>query len=53
MMGKYECEMDKYRTKMDDCECFSSEYWQHHDKYQTALVKKSCLADLLLLIEKE
>ena len=48
-----ENEIIEYKSKMDGCICFSKEYWQYHDKYQVAFIKKSCLADLLSIIERE
>lgn len=48
-----ENEIIEYKSKMDNCICFSKEYWKYHDKYQVSFIKKSCLADLLYIIESE
>ena len=39
--------IEKYKIKMDMCECFSKQYWLYHDKYQAAIIQSSCLADVL------
>lgn len=47
-----ENEIIENKSEMDKSICFSKDYWRYHDKYQTAFIKKSCLADLLNFIKE-
>lgn len=46
-----ENEIIEYKSKMDQCLEFGQQYWRYRDKYQSSLIRKSCFADLLFVIE--
>ena len=51
-IGFLENEISENKSEMDNCLPFGREYWKYHDKYQVAYIKKTCLTDLLCLIEE-
>ena len=46
-----ENEVLEYKNEMNVCEPFGRKYWQLHDKYQAAFIKKTCLADVIKYIK--